>query len=67
MDDILEKIIEITAEQLDIDPDKLAKQAKELYNKLESLGITVDKEKVGNFITNFVSSIWELIQSFMSK
>ena len=67
MDDILEKIIEITAEQLDIDPDKLAKQAKELYNKLESLGITVDKEKVGNFITNFVSSIWELIQSFLNR
>lgn len=53
--------------KLDIDPDKLAKQAKELYNKLESLGITVDKEKVGNFITNFVSSIWELIQSFLNR
>ena len=53
--------------KLDIDPDKLAKQAKELYNKLESLGITVDKEKVGNFITNFVSSIWELIQSFLNQ
>ena len=53
--------------KLDIDPDKLAKQAKELYNKLESLGITVDKEKVGNFITNFVSSIWELIQSFLDR
>ena len=52
---------------LDIDLDKLAKQAKELYNKLESLGITVDKEKVGNFITNFVSSIWELIQSFLNR
>ena len=53
--------------KLDIDPDKLANQAKELYNKLESLGITVDKEKVGNFITNFVSSIWELIQSFLNQ
>ena len=53
--------------KLDIDPDKLANQAKELYNKLESLGITVDKEKVGNFITNFVSSIWELIQSFLNR
>ena len=53
--------------KLDIDPDKLANQAKELYNKLESMGITVDKEKVGNFITNFVSSIWELIQSFLNR
>ena len=53
--------------KLDIDPDKLASQAKELYNKLESLGITVDKEKMGNFITNFVSSIWELIQSFLNR
>ena len=53
--------------KLDIDPDKLANQAKELYNKLESMGITVDKEKVGNFITNFVSSIWELIQSFLNQ
>ena len=25
------------------------------------------KEKVGNFITNFVSSIWELIQSFLNR
>ncbi|MDO4260956.1 MAG: DUF1002 domain-containing protein [Eubacteriales bacterium] len=52
---------------LDIDADQLVSQAKELYDKLESLGIEFDGEKVGNFITNFVSSIWELIQSFLSR
>ena len=53
--------------KLDIDPGKLASQAKELYDKLDSLGIDLDTEKVGNFITRFVSSIWDLIQSFMSR
>jgi len=53
--------------KLDIDAGKLVSQAKELYDKLDSLGIKLDKEKVGNFITRFVSSIWELIQGFMAK
>lgn len=53
--------------KLDIDPGRLASQAKELYDKLDSLGIDLDTEKVGNFITRFVSSIWDLIQSFMSR
>lgn len=53
--------------KLDIDPGKLAGQAKELYDKLDSLGIELDSEKVGNFITRFVSSIWDLIQNFMSR
>ena len=53
--------------KLDIDAGKLAGQAKELYDKLDSLGIELDTEKVGNFITRFVSSIWELIQGFMSR
>lgn len=52
---------------LDIDADKLVSQAKELYDKLDALGIDLDREKVGNFITRFVSSIWELIQNFMSQ
>jgi len=53
--------------KLDIDANKLVSQAKELYDKIDSLGIKVDGEKVGNFITRFISSIWELIQSFISK
>ena len=53
--------------KLDIDPGKLASQAKELYDKLDSLGIDLDTEKVANFITRFVSSIWDLIQGFMSR
>lgn len=53
--------------KLDIDAGKLVGQAKELYDKLDSLGIELDTEKVGNFITRFVSSIWELIQGFMSR
>jgi uncharacterized protein YpuA (DUF1002 family) len=53
--------------KLDIDADKLVSQAKELYNKLDSLGINLNTEKVGNFVTRFISSVWELIQSFISK
>ena len=52
---------------LDIDANQLISQAKELYSRLESLGIELDGEKVGNFITRFVSSIWDLIQSFLSE
>lgn len=52
---------------LDIDADKLVSQAKELYDKLDALGIDLDKEKVGNFITRFVSSVWDLIQNFMKQ
>lgn len=53
--------------KLDIDANKLVSQAKELYDKLDSLGIKLDREKVGNFITRFISSIWDLIQSFMAR
>lgn len=53
--------------KLDIDPGRLVSQAKELYDRLDSLGIDLDTEKVGNFITRFVSSIWDLIQGFMSR
>lgn len=53
--------------KLDIDAGKLVSQAKELYDKLDDLGIELDTKKVGNFVTRFVSSIWELIQGFMSR
>ena len=52
---------------LDIVANQLISQAKELYSRLESMGIELDGEKVGNFITRFVSSIWDLIQSFLSE
>ena len=52
---------------LDIDANQLISQAKELYSRLVSMGIELDGEKVGNFITRFVSSIWDLIQSFLSE
>lgn len=52
---------------LDIDANQLISQAKELYSRLESMGIELDGEKVGSFITRFVSSIWDLIQSFLSE
>lgn len=53
--------------KLDIDANALVSQAKELYDKLDSLGIELDGEKVGNFITRLISSIWKLIQSFMEQ
>ena len=48
-------------------PNQLVNQAKELYDKLDELGIKLDKEKVGNFVTRFISSIWDLIQNFMAQ
>jgi uncharacterized protein YpuA (DUF1002 family) len=68
-DEQISKIVDLLLKlsKLDIDADKLVSQAKELYGKLDSLGINLDSEKVGNFITRFISSVWELIQSFISK
>lgn len=68
-DEQISRIIDLLLKlnKLDIDADKLASQAKELYNKLDALGIKLDGEKVGNFVTRLVSSIWDLIQSFISK
>ena len=54
-------------DNLDIDAGKLASQAKELYDKLDAMGIKLDSEKVGNFVTRMVSSIWDLIQSFLKQ
>lgn len=54
-------------DNLDIDAGKLASQAKELYDKLDAMGIKLDSEKVGNFVTRMVSSIWNLIQSFLKQ
>ena len=54
-------------DNLDIDAGKLASQAKELYDKLDAMGIKMDSEKVGNFVTRMVSSIWDLIQSFLKQ
>ncbi|HBN57536.1 MAG TPA: DUF1002 domain-containing protein [Lachnospiraceae bacterium] len=68
-DEQVSKIVDLLLKlsKLDIDADKLKSQAKELYDKINSLGIKVDKEKVGNFITRFISSVWELIRSFIEK
>lgn len=68
-DEQVSKIVDLLLKlsKLDIDADKLADQAKELYDKLESMGIELSGEKVGNFITRIISSIWDLIQSFMNK
>ena len=54
-------------DNLDIDAGKLASQAKELYDKLDAMGIKLDSEKVGTFVTRMVSSIWNLIQSFLKQ
>ncbi len=68
-DEQVAKIVDLLLKlgKLDIDADRLVSQAKELYNKLEEMGIRLDSEKVGNFITRFISSVWELIQSFIQQ
>lgn len=68
-DEQVSKIVDLLLKfsNLDIDAEKLVSQAKELYQKIDSLGIKIDTEKVGNFLTRFVSSIWNLIKSFMNK
>lgn len=68
-DEQVSKIVDLLLKlnKLDIDADKLVSQAKELYNKLDGMGIKLDSEKVGNFITRLISSIWNLIQSFVTQ
>ncbi len=68
-DEQVSKVVDLLLKmsKLDMDPDQLVSQAKELYEKLDAMGIKLDKEKVGNFVTRFISSIWDLIQNFMSQ
>lgn len=68
-DEQVSKVVDLLLKmsKLDMDPNQLVSQAKELYDKLDELGIKLDKEKVGNFVTRFISSIWDLIQNFMAQ
>ena len=67
-DEQVSRIVDLLKlDNLDIDAGKLASQAKELYDKLDAMGIKLDSEKVGNFVTRMVSSIWDLIQSFLKQ
>ena len=68
-DEQVSKVVDLLLKmsKLDMDPNQLVNQAKELYDKLDELGIKLDKEKVGNFVTRFISSIWDLIQNFMAQ
>lgn len=68
-DEQVSKVVDLLLKmsKLDMDPNQLVSQAKELYDKLDAMGIKLDKEKVGNFVTRFISSIWDLIQNFMSQ
>lgn len=68
-DEQVSKIVDLLLKfsNLDIDAEKLVNQAKELYQKIDSLGIKIDTKEVGNFLTRLVSSIWNLIQSFINK
>lgn len=68
-DEQVSKVVDLLLKmsKLDMDPNQLVSQAKELYDKLDELGIKLDKEKVGNFVTRFISSIWDLIQNFIAQ
>ncbi len=68
-DEQVSKVVDLLLKmsKLDMDADQLVSQAKELYDKLDALGIDLDQEKVGNFVTRFVSSVWDLIKDFVSK
>ncbi len=55
--------------KLDIDVDALSKQATEIYSKLKSMGLDLDKldtKQVGNFITRFFDRIMSLINQWIS-
>ncbi len=55
--------------KLDIDVDALSKQASEIYSKLKSMGLDLDKidtQQVGNFITRFFDRIMSLINQWIS-
>lgn len=49
-------------EGLDLDVNQLKEQAKELYDKLESLDFHVDTESVGNFFTRIIDAIVNFFQ-----
>lgn len=58
------KIAELMSkiEGLDLDVNQLKEQAKELYEKLESLDFHVDTESVGNFLTRIIDAIVNFFQ-----
>jgi len=69
-DDQIAQLIDLMHKisKLDIDVDALAKQAGEIYEKLKSMGIDlekVDKEQVGNFITRFFDAIMDFINKLL--
>ena len=62
------KIAELMSkiEGLDLDVNQLKEQAKELYEKLESLDFHVDTESVGNFLTRIIDAIVNFFQGLFS-
>lgn len=62
------KIAELMSkiEGLDLDVKQLKEQAKELYEKLESLDFHVDTESVGNFLTRIIDAIVNFFQGLFS-
>lgn len=69
-DEDVAKLVELMNKisKLDIDVDALAKQAGALYEKLQGMGLDLEKidtEKVGNFLTRFLDQIIDFISSLL--
>lgn len=47
--------------KLDVDVNALAGQAKELYGKIQDMGLEVDSKKVGNFFTNILRELMKFL------
>lgn len=51
--------------KLDVDVNVLGEQAKELYGKIQDMGLEVDSQKVGNFFTSILRELLKFIRELM--
>lgn len=60
--ELLEKV-----SKLDLDAGVLAEQAEELYQKIQDMGLNVDKDKVGNFFTRILEAVSDFFKGLKNS
>lgn len=53
--------------KLDLDAGVLAEQAEELYQKIQDMGLNVDKDKVGNFFTRILETVSDFFKGLKNS
>lgn len=53
--------------KLDLDAGVLAEQAEELYQKIQDMGLNVDKDKVGNFFTRILEAVSDFFKGLKNS